>query len=387
MKENKNLIKETPLFKIFASKLALHSTMFHDLLPLSNNRALLTTLSMPLSQQLHPAYLFEFPSMQLQALPEGFIHARNLVENHFTSSFTKDLIVFDHGFDQSPFVGARPKYFKNNEGKYFLDLSTLSYPESFNFNGFSGDWDGDGKKELFICNLSEAGDKLLALNSSNQFMGADDRLPEFIVKHFFKVLSGCAYRDLKQRLHMVLGSSGLEQKTKSDLVLVNNHQGSFTNKDLLWLPERRGGSDWSVIDLKTDNGKILSNAHDAKTQHGVIDLYVEKEHLQFSHYNHEEALYTEKDCWFSRAGFAPLTTSSSEDIIAIKSRGLNQFVPKELNIVFLQKEKQQYIDRSEEFLCLAHKEFIGYMTIEKPNAPSDLLFMEHSGDFYYCEHK
>jgi hypothetical protein len=189
-------------------------------------------------------------------------------------------------------------------------------------------------------------------------------------------------QDTKGNLHMALGSSGCQQKTQSDLVLINSGTGHFTNKNIMNLPERRGGADWAAVDMQAlADIHILANYHDANTQNGIIDLYIQNDFRTFIHCNPYKPLYEEKDCWFPRLGVY------QNNIVAIKGRGLNTYVPKELNVVMLSLEDGEYVDRSEELLPLSGKEFIGFMEIKNANRNNDIVFMEHSGNYFYCKKK
>ncbi len=397
---NSEFVKETKLFQIYHHSLNLPSTSFHDLLPVSlgdqsSPLALLTTLPMPLENKLNPSWTF----FENQIIPdffnykEGFIHARNVLQDYFSNLDKKDLIVFDHGYDLPPFPGGKLRYFKNNGQQFIYDPTFFDYPESFNFGGFSGDWDNDGFAELFICNLSNNSPLYFKNDNGKKLTAANNRLPEIITQNFFQVLSGSKFKDHSGKLHMALGSSGGPQRAKSDLVLINSGDGHFLSKDIVYLPERRGGADWSAIAIaplhsqQNTFSNLLVNYHDANTQNGLIDIYIQKSNQKFGHYNDKSSLYEEADCWFPRLDLCSISKDQAQDVIAIKSRGLKKHVAKELNVVFLVDDGGIYTDHSEELLPLSSREFIGFLEIKKSNGPSDIIFMEHSGNYFYCKRK
>ena len=394
-------IKENSFFKIYYADLNLNNVVFHDLLSISLENSslplgLVTTLKMPLEDKYHPAWTF----YQNKLIPnffndtEGFIHARNIIQDYFSNQDFKDLIVFDHGLDMAPFPGGKLKYFKNTGDEFSYLPTFFNYPNSFNFGGFSGDWDNDGFAELFICNLSNNSTLFFKNNKGENFTPANNCLPEIITQNFFQVLSGSKFKDHNGKLHMALGSSGGLQCSKNDLALINSGDGHFLKKDIIHFPERRGGADWATIEIaelasrnNTISNDLLFNYHDADTQHGLIDIYTQKKNLLFEYLSGKDPIYQEKDCWFPRIKTCSVSKNDSRDIVAIKSRGLKTYIEKELNIVFLTEENGSYIDHSEKLLSLSNKEFIGFLEIKNEKGCSDLIFMERSGNYFYCQKK
>lgn len=85
---------------------------------------------------------------------------------------------------------------------------------------------------------------------------------------------------------------------------------------------------------------ILAVYHDAKVQHGIIDLYVQKDDYLFDYFYKDRPIFEEKDSWYYRVELCKLNsnTKSVDTIVTLKSRGLVNYVKKDFNFTLLMKK-------------------------------------------------
>ncbi len=402
-------VEETEKFKISFHLSNIEQKHLHDLYavkPSLNGEEsfLFATLTYPLQDTFHPVFHSRYNEAQNRYLldknfynfEQGFVHARNYLQDHFNSKENLDIIIFDHGYDLPPFPGGKIKYFKST-GIDFIDASDeFYYPASFVFGGCSGDWDGDGCPEVLMFDLADALDPVMLAKIGNKFKVQPKRMPSLINNHQFRSLSGTKFYDKKGKLHLALGAIGNDSIAANDVYLINDSKGNFSEDSVRLLPLRRGGDNWACVQMmnvrfegdETDN--ILAVYHDARVQHGIVDLYVQKDELEFDYFYKNKPLIEEKDSWFYRVELVKLNKSSQlpDSLVALKSRGLQNFVKKEYNFSLQIKNGDAFVDVSYYLAPLKNKEFMGIAKkFNKTSGLHDLLFFDDHGNYFYCQTK
>ena len=408
-KELNFFVAETEKFKISFHLNNIEQQNLHDLYtvklsPNDRETFLFATLKYPLVNQVFPVFHSSFSEpdgrFMLQkgfyGFDGGFVHARNYLQDHFSHKDQLDLIIFDHGHDVPPFPGAKIKYFKSN-GTSFVDATAdFEYPRCFVFGGCSGDWDGDGVPELVFFDLADEVDPIMMAYKKNKLVQVEGRMPALIKKQNFRSLAGTKFLGRDNRLHLALGSIGNDHYAPKDLFIINDSKGVFRQENIRYLPKRRGGADWACVEMKNvrfdgdDTDHILAVYHDAKVQHGIIDLYVQKEDYLFEYFYKDRPIFEEKDSWYYRLELCKLNseTSTVDSIVSLKSRGLVNYVKKDLNFTLLERKKGEFVDMSHYLLPLKDKEFMGIAkTLNQSTGLHDLVFFDDHGNYYYCQTK
>ena len=400
---------ETEQFKIYLFLNNLEERDLHDLYRVKTQEKaeetfLLTSLKLPLENRFWPVFHSSFDSKSNRLVMKknffeferGFVHARNYLQDNFTSKDYLDLVVFDHGFDQSPFPGAKNVFFKS-DGASFVEIPDfIDYPLGNTFAGCSGDWDGDGVPELVIFDLMDTKLPALLSFSNNKLSRNLERIPHLIEELNFKPLSGTKFRDFEGKLHLALGSQGDDFFSPNDLVLKNDGNGFFLKENIETLPQRRGGDNWACIEMKSirfsgdQHDHLLALYHDASVQHGIVELYLQKENGKFSHFDNLGPLISETDSWFYRVEDVILNTGGQDpdSLLCLKSRGLKNFVKKEYNFKLVTKVGDHFVDISEQLSFLRDKEFSAISKMySHERKVHDLIFYDNHGNYYFCETK
>ncbi|MBC7713614.1 MAG: hypothetical protein H7177_09755 [Rhizobacter sp.] len=371
---------------------------------------LILTLKYPLSENALPCFTYKYDEKlkknvyleNFYSFSHGFVHARNFLQDNFRNSHDLDLVVFDHGHDIDPFPGGKIYFFEGHDNQFKENIDFIKYPQSFIFGGCSGDWDGDGYPELMVFNLfyRDSATSLFLINEQGKSMtSGKDRLPNIINDRKFIPLSGTKFKDSKGRLNLALGSLGNDFPYECEIILKNNGEGYFLDKDIKNFPKRRMGDDWCCIDMKTvdfnpDNSLegMLALYHDAKVQNAYVEYYEQGDDCEFSFNGDESPVFETKGVWLARMGLIKIDKNSTgkDGILMVKARGLQEYVPQEYYVTLLKfdKDKKKFVDLTELLEPLKGKEFINYIEIEnKEKMISDFIFIDPVGNQYFCESK
>ncbi|MBC7430359.1 MAG: VCBS repeat-containing protein [Bacteriovorax sp.] len=415
-KSNEKLfIGETEKFKFYFVEGDVPSNSLHDLFKVKTHKdgegtVLIPTLKFPLSVNALPCFTYKFDKNlnknvyveNFHDFSHGFVHARNYFQDHFRNSHDLDIVVFDHGYDTDPFPGGRIYFFEGNDNKFKENNDFLPYPQSFVFGGCSGDWDGDGYPELMVFNLfyRDLTVSLFLKNDLGQKMiSAKERMPKLINDRKYIPLSGTKFKDSEGRLHLALGSLGNDFQSESEIILRNNGQGYFLDKDIKNFPKRRMGDDWCCLEMKTVNFNqdaspegILALYHDAKVNDGYVEFYEQSNDCEFFFNEKMPPVFETHGAWISRMGLVKIDKDSkgNDGVLLLKARGLQEFTLQEYYITLLKFdiEKKEFMDLTEQMAPLKGKEFINYVEIENGNKnKSDFIFIDPIGNQYFCESK
>jgi hypothetical protein len=275
---------------------------------------------------------------------------------------------------------------------FFEDDDSLDYPKSFVFGGCSGDWDHDGCPELVVFDLGIFNPSIL-VRKDGKFISSPERMPNLSEKFGFRSLSGTKFNGIDGEIHLAIGSCGNETNFPHDLVLINDCAGFFSLDRIKFLPKRRGGDDWACVKILNirfqgdSEDLILALYHNAKVQHGLIDIYRQRKDGEYEYYYPDRAFLEENDSWFCNIEVAKIYAESTQPdlIVVLKNRGLQKFTPKEFNFVLLAKINNKFVDISSELIFLKGKEFTGISKrYNKETKLHDLIFFDNHGNHYYC---
>ncbi len=397
-------VGETNSFKIYFHYSPFGVTHLHDVFdikhPQYQKSFFITSLEYPLKNTEYPIYQYNFEKgknaligkKNYDQFRRGFVHARNVIQDHFSSKDSLDIVVFDHGYDIPPFPGGEVTFLSLKNNEYQLNTDIIPLKRSFYFGGCSGDFDNDGIAELFIFDCGANPDFFFKLEN-NQLNSITHKLPEIVSHRKFVPLAGDTIHDHQGNKHLALASMGDHIYYPADVILINQGDGTF-QQDALFLPNRRCGANWACVQLQEfkfhdEDSLIMANYHSADVQHGSLDFYRQHNNLSFSYYRSNQ-IYEERDSWFFRVlGFNFEQKNDHPDcLFLLKSRGLKKHVQKDFNFTLLLKHKDYFEDVTHELSLLKDKEFIGISTIKNTqNDLDDLLFFDSHGNYYHCIRK
>jgi hypothetical protein len=404
-----HLLGETKQFRINFHLRKNRLNNIHDFYPIFKNKhqldsVLLTTLEYPLKNEKLPIYQAFYNrkdksfdiSKDFYQFQEGFVHARNYIQDYFTNDQYLDFVVFDHGYDVPPFPGGKSKLFSYDKVGYKLNEKFFDCESSFTFSGCSGDWDNDGRPELILFDLMSIKGSTFYRNDGSKLVKDDTRFPDLKSDLNFFPLAGTSFSSPNGIKKMAIGSLGDKVSSEADIVLTPDKSGHFDSNKVTQLPKRRGGADWVCVSIDPvrfvgdDVDHLLAVYHDGPVQNGFIELYKQTSDQTYDYYNADKPIAEDKDCWLYRyrtLNFS-IKNNNPDSIIVLKSRGLKQFVARDYNFILLVKSNNEFIDMSECLSPLIGKEFSGVITHRNETTQlDDIIFFDNHGNYYYCHNK
>jgi hypothetical protein len=155
-----------------------------------------------------------------------------------------DLLIADMGRDYpGPPTGGQSRLLMQIESGQLIDETEDRLPQqkAYTRNITTGDIDGDGDIDIYMCNLEhKLGPRFYINDGAGYFTEDTGRIPRSITNRAKEYISSLLVDvDNDNDLDLILGAyRGLFQ----DTVLFNDGEGSFTEAPVNTLPTRLGGS-------------------------------------------------------------------------------------------------------------------------------------------------
>lgn len=180
-----------------------------------------------------------------------FVHPRHWTVADFDRDGKDDLVIVDHGTDVNPFPGDQNRFLRrSNSGTLVEETSTrLPQANDFTHNVASGDVNGDGFPDIYMCNIyggNQIGPRFLINNGSGIFSATASGLPSNIA-NLQQIYMSSALVDVDKDgdLDLVLGGldgDGFGANFPKDAILLNNGSGQFTFAPSSAMPDRLNGA-------------------------------------------------------------------------------------------------------------------------------------------------
>jgi len=185
---------------------------------------------------------------------EAFNATHSAVED-FNGDGLLDIFIPDGGQDHPPNPGGQSLILIQNEKGQLVNESMERLPQQKAFTHYvaTGDIDGDGDIDIYMCNVSSAtniGPRFLINNGDGYFQDDSTRIPSEITKLQKKYTSSLLLDiDMDDDLDLVLG--GHDKPGISDTILINDGLGNFTYPSTPSLPPRLGGIEFDTVAMST----------------------------------------------------------------------------------------------------------------------------------------
>lgn len=175
----------------------------------------------------------------------------------FNGDGKEDMFLIDSGTDIEPNPGGQSRILiQTGDGKLRDETgSRIPVQLSWTHNTDSGDIDGDGDLDIFMCNTHAGPNppQLYINDGSGHFSIAVNRLPEYVADRIrIQMSSHFIDIDNDSDLDLYLGSHGdpMDEYRGRDIVLINDGTGTFTLGQPEILPLRHGGANATTLEIE-----------------------------------------------------------------------------------------------------------------------------------------
>jgi hypothetical protein len=196
-----------------------------------------------------------------------FVHPRHWTAFDADKDGKQELVIVDHGTDTNPFPGGVSLMLRHGPGGSLVPESSQRFPSisAFTHNVASGDFNGDGHIDVFMCNIQGGGTpspRLLINDGTGSFTSTPQGLPQVLTSFARKYMaSAAADLDGDGDIDLVLGGHDGSRDNENfahDAILWNDGTGTFTFAPDAALPARNLGAAGGTVaiavgDLDGDN--------------------------------------------------------------------------------------------------------------------------------------
>ncbi len=183
--------------------------------------------------------------------PPVTVHGRQIVVADFNGDGRADAFFADHGYDATPFPGARNGLILSSGATGLINAtSRLPTLTDFSHSATAGDVDGDGDIDLYIGNYNggtEEASYFLINDGAASFTLSRAGLPADVVAGNYNSPT-CLLFDADGDGDLDLLLTPNETQTQNARLLNNDGKGNFTTQSSFAMP--KNGSSESVIDAK-----------------------------------------------------------------------------------------------------------------------------------------
>jgi hypothetical protein len=189
-----------------------------------------------------------------------FVHPRHWTVADFTRGGNDDLVIVDHGTDVNPFPGDQNRFLRRSGTGALVEETSTRFPSAndFTHNVASGDVNGDGFPDIYVCNIyggNQIGPRFLMNNGTGVFTADASRIPA-IIANLQQVYMSSVLVDVDKDgdLDLILGGldgDGLGANFAKDGLLLNNGSGQFAFATSDALPDRLNGAAGGTVAISS----------------------------------------------------------------------------------------------------------------------------------------
>jgi hypothetical protein len=183
--------------------------------------------------------------------------ARHWAIEDFNGDGLDDLFIADHGQDHDPAPGGQSLILIQNEDGQLIDETQARLPQqmAFTHNVAAGDIDQDGDIDIYMCNVwgaTQIGPRFYINDGEGFFSEDTTRIPGEITRLERKFTASLLLDvDQDDDLDLVLG--GHDNAGASDVILLNDGEGTFSYAPDENMPPRLGGPDFETVQILSDD--------------------------------------------------------------------------------------------------------------------------------------
>jgi hypothetical protein len=230
-----------------------------------------------------------------------FTHPRHWTIADFDNDTRSDLAIADHGRDEEPFPGGQSKILMSTAEKTLEDGTEGRLPAvpAFTHNIASGDINGDGHTDLYLCNIfgeNPVGPAFYINNGSGIFSRETSRIP-WEITDLEKKYTASALADVDNDgdPDLILGGhggTGPSERFPQDALLINDGNGLFVHSEGSVMPDRSGGPAAGTLgicaeDFNNDGWIDLLMTITNNYQAPVLQLLMNNENGSFHDASHQ----------------------------------------------------------------------------------------------------
>ncbi|WP_454719105.1 FG-GAP-like repeat-containing protein [Caulobacter segnis] len=258
--------------------------------------------------------------------PPVTVHGRQIVVADFNKDGRADAFFADHGYDATPFPGARNALFLSS-GATGLNNATSRLPTltDFSHSATAGDIDGDGDIDLYVGNYNggtEEASYFLINDGSANFSLSRAGLPADIVAGNYNSPTSLLFDvDGDGDLDLLLTPN--ETQKQDARLLKNDGKGNFTTQSSFAMP--KNGSSETVIDAKAadvdGDGKldlVMTTVVDL-FKPGTTQIWINDGQGGFANETSTRLPVQVTEDWYTRTQLVDLNGDGQADLLASNS--------------------------------------------------------------------
>lgn len=283
--------------------------------------------------------------------PPVTVHGREIVVADFNKDGRADAFFADHGYDASPFPGARNALFLSSGATGVINAtSRLPTLTDFTHSAAAGDIDGDGDIDLYVGNYNGGAEEaayILINDGAANFTLSRAGLPTDIAAGQYNSPSSLLFdADGDGDLDLLLTPNDSQSQTAR--ILKNDGKGNFTALSSFAMP--KNGANESVIDSKAadinGDGKldlVMTSVVDLFNP-GTTQIWINDGLGGFTNETAKRLPVQATQSWYTRTQLADLNGDGHVDMLASNSHE---------QAVFLNDGSGRFIQLAESWLDIS----------------------------------